>query len=318
MGAPHTSASTSGRGPAAEATNEEGNGPAPRAPAQRLGSVLPDFLVIGAQRAGTSLLHQILLTHPEVYVPRRRKEVHYFDWYFERGADWYRGFFPSAAEAARFRAIGEATPDYLATPEAPERIHALLPGCRLIVILRNPVDRAYSWYLYARRIRDERRSFEDFLKHDPTTLEWGLYARHLERYLALFPRAALLVLIYEELVREPAEELGRLARFLDLSTGWAAPERLLQRPINTSQRPYFRTGFALAHELGELLMRHDVDWPVRIAKRLGAPRLFGTGAPNPGLPTAARAELSAFYDQDVRRLEALLGRKVSAWRAEDS
>ena len=250
--------------------------------------------------------------------PAGAKRIHYFDWYFERGADWYRGFFPAGGEASRFRAIGEATPDYLATPEAPGRIHALLPGCRLIVILRDPVDRAYSWYLYARRNRNERRSFEDFLKHDPTTLDWGLYARHLERYLALFPRSALLVLIYEELIREPAAALDQLAKFLGLSTGWAAPEALLRRRVNTSQTPYFRAGFALAHRVGELLLRHDLNWPVRIVKRLGAPRLFGTGPRNPELPRAARVGLSTFYDQDMRQLEALLRRNVSVWRADDS
>ena len=89
---------------------------------------LPTFLVIGAQRAGTSLLHQILLAHPEVYVPRERKEVHYFDRYFERGVAWYEGYFPAADAARNYRAIGEITPDYLATEEAPARIHALLPG----------------------------------------------------------------------------------------------------------------------------------------------------------------------------------------------
>ena len=79
---------------------------------------LPSFLVIGAQRAGTSLLHQILLAHPDVYVPAQRKEVHYFDRYFERGVEWYQSYFPAADAAGRYRAIGEITPDYLATEEA--------------------------------------------------------------------------------------------------------------------------------------------------------------------------------------------------------
>ena len=132
---------------------------------------LPTFLVIGAQRAGTSLLHQILLGHPEVYVPRERKEVHYFDRYFERGVAWYEGYFPAADAARSYRAIGEITPDYLATEEAPARIHALLPACRLIAILRNPVDRAYSWYQHARRSRNERRDFGIFVQEPHRLLE---------------------------------------------------------------------------------------------------------------------------------------------------
>ena len=92
---------------------------------------LPNFLVIGAQRGGTTLLHRILDAHPEVYVPQRRKEIHFFDWYHERGADWYAGFFPGEG-TARYRAIGEVTPDYLFEPQTPHRIRALLPDCRFV------------------------------------------------------------------------------------------------------------------------------------------------------------------------------------------
>jgi hypothetical protein len=89
---------------------------------------LPNFLVIGTRRAGTSLFHhRILGTHPEIYVPVERKDIHYFDLYYERGVEWYQSYFPSGA-AAQFRAIGEVTPDYLACPEAPRRIHDCCPS----------------------------------------------------------------------------------------------------------------------------------------------------------------------------------------------
>src|SRR4051794_13012479 len=114
---------------------------------------LPNFLVVGAQRSGTTIFHQILLTHSEIYVPSRRKEIHFFDRYFDRGLNWYKSYFPPENAAARYSAIGEVTPDYLAIPEVPARIHATLPNCRLIFILRNPIERAYSWYQYCRRNR---------------------------------------------------------------------------------------------------------------------------------------------------------------------
>ena len=79
----------------------------------------PNFLVIGAQRAGTTLLHRLLATHPEVYVPFQRKELHYFDRYFERGDAWYAGYFPAEPATRRYLAVGEVTPDYLAHPQAP-------------------------------------------------------------------------------------------------------------------------------------------------------------------------------------------------------
>ncbi len=275
--------------------------------------VLPSFLIIGAQRAGTSLLHSVLSDHPEVYVPYQRKEIHYFDWYFGRGVDWYLSFFPPVSQAQRYRAIGEVTPDYLAAPGAAERISALLPDCRLVVILRNPVDRAYSWYLYSRRNHNEGRSFEEFIAQDSTTLEWGLYARHLERYLALFPRSAMCVLIYEELIGHPAEGFDRLARFLGLSTSWPEAQALISDPVNTSRAPRFRASFGAARRVGSLFMRHDLNWPVRMAKRLGVRRLFGTGAPSPEMSPALRGRLGAYYQADVRRLESLLARDLEIW-----
>jgi Sulfotransferase domain len=276
---------------------------------------LPNFLVIGAQRAGTSLLHQILLAHPDVYVPGQRKEVHYFDRYFERGVEWYQSYFPAADAAGRYLAIGEITPDYLATEEAPARIHALLPACRLIVMLRNPVDRVYSWYQHARRSRNERRDFATFLEEEPGALRAGLYHRHLRSYLALFPRESLLVLLYEELLRDPGGELGRLTAFLGVEMVWSNPAALLQERIYASETPRFRQGFALARRAGGFLARHDLNWPVRTAKRIGVRRWFGRSSAAPALSVAERARLAAYYQDDVRQLRGLLRRELDVWQA---
>ena len=102
--------------------------------------MLPNFLCIGAQRAGTTWLYDLLASHPEVYVPSRRKEVHYFDWYYDRGLSWYTRFFPPQGEVARYRAVGEVTPDYLYDSTCPKHISETLPSVKLIAILCNPVD----------------------------------------------------------------------------------------------------------------------------------------------------------------------------------
>ena len=276
---------------------------------------LPNFLVIGAQRAGTSLLHrQVLLPHPQVYVPVRRKEIHYFDRYYDRGLEWYQTYFPSGHAARQFQAIGEVTPDYLASAEAPARIHALLPACRLVAILRNPVDRAWSWYQYARRSRNEQRDFQRFTEEDPPALGGGLYHQHLQRYLALFPRPRLLVLIYEEVVEDPARELSRLTAFLNVGMIWPDPAALLQERVNPGEIPRFRRSFALARRLAGVFTRHDLNWPVRTAKRLGVPRWFGSAATDPSMPPAERTRLSDFYRDEVRRLGVLLERDLDIWR----
>lgn len=277
---------------------------------------LPNFLVIGAQRSGTSLVHRILQAHPEVFVPWRRKEIHYFDRYFDRGVDWYEGYFPPPASASQYRAIGEVTPDYLATPEVPARIHTVLPDVRLVAILRNPVERAYSWYNLSRRNRDERRDFEAFLRADRTALSYGLYHQHLRRYLEHFPRPRMLVLIYEELTRSPGEALAQLADFLDLSVGWPDPSELLEQRVNTGEAPRLRRGFALARRAGAVLTSHDLNWPVRVVKRLGVRRWFGRGAASTPMSPETRAHLEVFFEDDIRELGALLEHDLQVWRAD--
>jgi hypothetical protein len=275
---------------------------------------LPNFLVIGARRAGTSLVHhKILATHPQVYVPVQRKETHYFDLYYERGVEWYQSYFPPDDAAGRFRAIGEVTPDYLASEEAPGRIHQLLPECRLIAILRNPVEQAWSDYRHRRRGHNEGRDFATFVQ-DSAALHGGLYHRHLERYLARFRRDALLVLIYEELVRDPGRELGRLTAFLDVPMIWSDPAALLRERVNPGDIPRFRRGFALARRAGGMLARRDLNWPVRLAKRLGVRSWFGRAASEPSMAVAERRRLADFYRDDVRRLSLLLQRDLDIWQ----
>jgi hypothetical protein len=277
---------------------------------------LPNFLLIGAQRSGTSLLSHVLSRHPEICVPRSRKEIHYFDRYYERGLGWYQSYFPRDDAATRYRAIGEVTPDYLGTPEVAARIHAALPDCRLIAILRNPVDRAYSWYKFCRRNHDERVDFIHFLEVNSTALDWGLYHKHLQRYLDLFPRDSLLVLLYEELVCDPDGEFAKLARFLGLGGPFPTSRNLLERKINASDIPRFGHAFAAARRFGGLLMRHDLNWPVRAAKGLGVPQWFGHTAPPPPLDPSTRARLAAFYQDDIDQLSILLERDLTLWSSE--
>ncbi len=273
---------------------------------------LPNFLVIGAQRGGTTLLHRILDAHPEVYVPQRRKEIHFFDWYYERGADWYAGFFPGE-DAGRYRAIGEVTPDYLFDPQAPQRIRALLPDCRFLASLRSPVDRAFSWYLYSLRSFNERRSFEDFLDEETETLRRGRYAEQLAPYFETFPRDSFLIFLYEELLQDPAAHLDRLAAFLGLSAGWSDPEGLTRRRINASEIARFRAAFASAQRVGELLTRYDQDWVLRLARRCGVPRMFGTRAAKPQMSEQARCRVTDYYRDEIATLERLLGRDLGIW-----
>ena len=178
---------------------------------------LPTFLGIGAPRAGTTWLHEQLAGHTQVYVPSKCKEVHFFDRYFERGAKWYAKFFPSDSQATDYEAIGEITPHYLYGEECPARINGLLPAVKLILILRHPVDRAYSHYWHRAKLDNFTGLFEDFLTAYPEAIGWGYYSQPLEKYLQFFDSDRILVLIHEKIFTDITGAQNKVAHFLGIS-----------------------------------------------------------------------------------------------------
>ena len=205
---------------------------------------LPDALVIGAQRCGTSTLYRHLGRHPDV-APSLRKEVEYFSRRYGRGERWYRAHF--ALAVGRPRLAFEATPDYLFHPLAAERAAAVVPGVRLVVMLREPVARAWSHYHHmvglghepldfaAAVAAEDDRCAPDLARlgadplHDPVALlrysyvARGRYAEQLARWRAHFPADRLLVVRSEHFFVEPAAEFRRILEFLDLRP-WAPPD----------------------------------------------------------------------------------------------
>jgi Sulfotransferase domain len=220
--------------------------------ATRKARILPSFLVIGAQRAGTTSLFAALRRHPDVKGPTAgeefvlmRKEVHFFDLRFSEGIDWYRSFFPLEARRrlARRRGrnlvAGESTPYYLFHPDVPARVAETLPDVKLVAILRDPVERAYSHYQHRRRAGREKLSFEEALAAEEGRLgrgdgrlpedkrsrghhfhrsyfARGLYAEQLERWFAHFPREQILVVRAEDFFAAPEDVYAELLELLGL------------------------------------------------------------------------------------------------------
>lgn len=192
---------------------------------------LPDFLVIGAQKAGTTSLYDVLTGHPDV-LPARTKEVQFFSLDYDRGESWYRAHFPSVAARQRRRITGEATPYYLFHPLAPQRTQALLPRAKLVVLLRDPVVRAHSHFVHSRRLGFEPlTSFRDALDAEAERLAggsdfWhqhasyvsrGRYALQLRAWLEVYSREQVLVLRSEDFFADTAGTASSVARWLGLS-----------------------------------------------------------------------------------------------------
>jgi hypothetical protein len=266
---------------------------------------LPDYLIIGAKRSGTTSLHRWLLAHPDVLplfpsarvLPLRAdiKGVHYFDAHPERSVRWYRSHFPTrasralAARRSGARVVaGEATPYYLHHPHAPARAAAVVPDARLIVLLRDPVERAWShWKEQRRRGFEPLATFEEAIEAEPARLAGeaermaddpgyrsfahehrsyvttGRYLEPLARWQAAFPPGQLLVLRSEDAFADPQGTFTRVLDFLGLR-------------------------------------------PFRLADPQPFNRIAGDLAP------ATRARLAAALGPDTAALEAHLGRPL-AW-----
>ncbi len=248
---------------------------------------LPDFLLIGAQKAGTTSLGRFLHEHPDIFwVPR--VEMHYFDRDYDRGLSWYRSWFDrrSVIEAhehqtGRPARVGEKTPAYLALPEGPARVAADLPDVRLVVALRDPVRRAYSQWSMNTRTGRERLSFVDALDAEPERLagvdlsarlsgtaylEHGYamrsrYADHLARWLAHFDRSQLFVFRSEDLYADPSTWTARLLDHIGVDA--SVVDRATVPHTSTD------TGDPLDQGLYEQLVERFAESDVRLDELIG-------------------------------------------------
>ncbi len=243
------------------------------------GRVLPDFLVVGAAKCGTTSLFDWICTHPMVARPMTdgmpRKELLFFDYNFHRGADWYRKHFPLEATRREFEAehgrpfiTGEATASYLTGYWVPERVRRVVPEVKLIVTLRNPIDRAFSAFQMSRRERlEECESFEQAIalegerlagelervhsdpRYNPplppplgywSYLQRSRYAEHVARWLEVFPREQMLFLRFEDIVADPSGALERAHSFLGLPPHPAGELRKLNAGSYEAMSPQTR------------------------------------------------------------------------------
>jgi hypothetical protein len=219
---------------------------------------LPDFVIIGTQKGGTTYLYHLLGQHPLVQ-PAASKELHFFDLFYEEGIEWYRRCFPAPRwEDGRRTITGEASPYYLFHPYAAERMAKVVPEARLIALLRNPVDRAYSLYQQQvkkghetlkfeeameaeeARLRSERgRMLEDehlasFEHQHFSYLSRGIYVDQLPRWFRFFGREQLLVLKSEDFFENPIETLQVVLEFLGLPE-WEPEDSGLENKRNAGE-----------------------------------------------------------------------------------
>ena len=198
---------------------------------------LPHFIIIGAQKAGTTSLFHYLSQHPQV-LENKSKEIHFFDKFYDKGPNWYRCHFPLLGRVRPKCRLGEATPYYFCHPHAPRRIHELIPDVKLIVVLRNPTDRAISHYFHElKKGRENLPLFEalnseekrcdnewqkmirnpDYISRSHQSFSYkqrGRYIEQFQEYHNYFPKEQLHIVSSEDLFTRPHTVLESVFTFL--------------------------------------------------------------------------------------------------------
>jgi hypothetical protein len=283
----------------------------------------PTFFIVGAAKCGTTSLSVYLGAHPEAWIPPE-KELRYFDRdHAAHSLDWYRGYFAGAGDA---RAIGEATPTYMADRGAIARMAQAFPQARLIAMLRDPTDRAYSHYWHWRSRMGECREFADVVDGEiaqgratepgtwdaqrPERYRYLMHGRYLPQLEALcehFPRDALHVVLFDDLQANPAGTFRAVCRHLGID------DSTVPADVGTVANAY---QYYAPAWLWALFVRIRIGrWiPGRAAAALYR-AMVRTEDPYPPMDPGVAARLRAYYAPDNAELGAWLGRDLSRWDA---
>ena len=243
---------------------------------------LPNFLIIGTQKGGTSSLYKNLLKHPKVE-PSFHKEPHFYDFNYSKGIDWYRAFFPIKKKLGD-KITGEATPYYLYHPDVPKRVYETQPNVKLIILLRNPVNRAFSHYNkdslrgkdplpFKEAVKAEDSRLNEERENNPNDhytrlyhwkfsyLSRGKYAEQLKRWFEYFPREQILIIQSEKYYSDSISVFQELEDFLGLSH-WT-PNKITKHNVGR----YIKLDENLREELSEYFKPYNEELYTLLGER---------------------------------------------------
>jgi hypothetical protein len=292
---------------------------------------LPNFLVIGAPKCGTTSLHHYLSQHPEVYVPKR-KELHYFSYaYMQRfaaGPGDAHLLAPLCATRQAYEkhyeragaqpAVGDVSPSYLYYAEVSERIQAELGRPKIVVVLRDPIGKAFSQYMHLVRDNRETLPFYEALMAEEQRMRDGwaalwryaessLYADKLERYLTIFGADHVKILLFEELTRAPHLVMRDLFTFLGVDNRFSPDTSTVHNKSGqprSKQLANFLAKPNMVTAIAKAIVPESVRTPIRLALLS-----LNTGAKGQ-IDNKSRAYLREFFAADVRQVEMILHKKL--------
>lgn len=284
---------------------------------------LPNFMIIGVAKAGTTSLYHYLDQHPQVFMCPE-KGSNFFGYEDARNWKWtdegkppllrhfqartfeeYEAFFAGVTDEI---AIGEASPQYFRCPTAAQRIYDCIPHVKLVASLRNPADRAFSGFLMrTRRGEPVKDSYEE-LTRDASHVRESLYYKRMKRYFDLFLRDQIKIIIFEEFKKDPAKAVVDLFDFLGVDTNFVPDTSIRHNPagipkVRLLNRLFFHP---------TLIRTAKTVFPERVQGMLKQVQQQNLKAP-PKFPADLRARLLELYREDIVKLEGLLERDLSIW-----
>ncbi len=290
--------------------------------------MLPNFIVVGAAKAGTTGLYWYLAEHPAVFMSRV-KETNYFAYGVDPQGKLLYGDpdvhrFPITtlgeyqdlfADAGSATAIGEASPIYLECPETARRIHETIPAARILCSLRHPVERAYSDYLMYLRRRG--RTFDPdrelnaqarWARPDSRWMQVSRYHDQVRRYFDLFPRDRILVLLFDDLRRNALQVVGDVYRFVGVDPAFV-PDLETRHAIGGMPSSKLLEGFftnkTIISAVQPWIPKRAANWIRRLRSR--------NMRQAPSLPPELKKELTAHFTDDIARTSDLIGRSLTHW-----
>lgn len=294
---------------------------------KKMSNLKINFIGIGAEKAGTTWVADCLREHPEIFIPQK-KEIFFFNEYdphflnvknfrYERGIDWYTNQFKDNNLIR-----GEFSPTYLYCQMAAKRIHRHFPGIKLIIILRDPVRRAYSQYIHDVRLGVIKNiSFPMALRKYPNYVEKGLYYKHLRSYLDKFPKENMLILFNEDIAKKPTQEIKKIYRFVEVKDIGFIPDSLKERKNTASQARFSIINYTML-QTEYFLRRKNLSTLLSIFDDVGI-RKFALNLREINskpiskymkIDAESKMLLKKTFVSDIEKLEKLLKKDLTQWK----
>jgi hypothetical protein len=271
---------------------------------------LPNALIIGPQKSGTTWIYKYLLLRNDICLPGKVKETMFFDKNYNKKKEWYSNFFNPTKKSIL---TVEVAPTYFAKLDSARRIYNALGKIQLICTFRDPADRCFSHYLHMRKYG--MTACDDFLTAidvHPEIIDCSRYALHLERWIKLFGESSVLILFQDELINNPIKYTKKICKHLHID--WVKPDSTLGGKVNAATLPKHYAMALAGQNISDWLRGIGLYSLVNIAKYLGLKAIFFNSKKN--IPKINQKERFVVYDRlhsDIRNLECIISKDLSKW-----